>query len=84
MKKQMKHIVITVVFSFCLIATKVATAQVQEMQQANWIPTHDLSDHLGKPYAVTDKEVMAAHVVLTGRLVAHWLSTRPPVSNSAH
>src|ERR1700749_1084776 len=33
MKKQIKHIVITVVFSFCLITTKVATAQVQEMQQ---------------------------------------------------
>ncbi|HTK21282.1 MAG TPA: hypothetical protein VL442_17305 [Mucilaginibacter sp.] len=33
MKKQIKHIVITLVFSFCLITTKVATAQVQEMQQ---------------------------------------------------
>jgi hypothetical protein len=33
MKKQIKHIVITVVFSFCLLTTKVATAQVQEMQQ---------------------------------------------------
>ncbi|WP_439698891.1 TerB family tellurite resistance protein [Mucilaginibacter sp. AW1-7] len=33
MKKQIKHIVITVVFSFCLLTTKVANAQVQEMQQ---------------------------------------------------
>ena len=33
MKKQIKHIVITVVFFFCLVTTKVATAQAQEMQQ---------------------------------------------------
>jgi len=33
MKKQIKQIIVTVVFSFCLVTTKVATAQVQEMQQ---------------------------------------------------
>jgi hypothetical protein len=33
MKKQFKHVVVIVVFFFCLATTKVATAQVQEMQQ---------------------------------------------------
>lgn len=33
MKKQIKHIVIIGVFFLCLVTTKVATAQVQEMQQ---------------------------------------------------
>lgn len=33
MKKQIKHIIVTLIFSFCLVTTKVATAQVQEMQQ---------------------------------------------------
>jgi len=33
MKKQFKHIAVIMVFFFCLVATKVASAQVQEMQQ---------------------------------------------------
>ncbi len=33
MKKQIKHIVIIMVFFLCLVTTKVATEQVQEMQQ---------------------------------------------------
>jgi hypothetical protein len=33
MKEQLKHIVIIVVFFYCLVSTKAATAQVQEMQQ---------------------------------------------------
>ncbi len=33
MKKQIKHIVIIVVFTFCLVKTDVVTAQAQEMQQ---------------------------------------------------
>lgn len=33
MKKQFKHIAVIMVFFFCLVTTKVASAQVQEMQQ---------------------------------------------------
>jgi hypothetical protein len=33
MKKQFKHIAVIMVFLFCLVTTKVASAQVQEMQQ---------------------------------------------------
>jgi len=33
MKTQFKHIVVVMVFFFCLVTTKVASAQVQEMQQ---------------------------------------------------
>ena len=33
MKKQFKHIAVIMVFFFCLVRTKVASAQVQEMQQ---------------------------------------------------
>ena len=33
MKKQFKHIAVIMIFFFCLTKTKVATAQVQEMQQ---------------------------------------------------
>lgn len=33
MKKQLKHIAVIMVFFFCLVRSKVASAQVQEMQQ---------------------------------------------------